>query len=47
MKKGEELSLQISCVPNDKNPRDLDIAFKFDFDGEHSTLHKKQDYKLR
>lgn len=44
---GETLKGSIACVPNGRNPRDLDITLRFDFDGQHASLHEAQEYRLR
>lgn len=45
---GEEIRGMISCVPNPKNERDLDIALDINFDGAHSKLiNKRLEYRLR
>jgi protein arginine N-methyltransferase 1 len=45
---GETLSGEISCKPNNKNRRDLDIAVEIDFKGRHSEIpNRKYDYRLR
>jgi protein arginine N-methyltransferase 1 len=43
----EEIKGTLSCKPNTKNPRDLDITITVDFDGKHSSVHLSQDYFLR
>ncbi|CAN0105913.1 unnamed protein product [Heterosigma akashiwo] len=44
---GEQISGEISCARNKKNPRDLDIHIKLDFDGEDGSQHSSTDYRLR
>jgi len=45
---GEEIRGTVSCVPNSRNARDLDITFVIDFDGAHSKLiNKRVEYRLR
>ena len=44
---GERVSGKLSCRPNKKNPRDLDINLQIHFDGSHSKLDCSQDYRLR
>jgi len=44
---GEEVKGVLTCKPNSKNPRDLDITIRLDFDGKHSSVHKTQEYFLR
>jgi protein arginine N-methyltransferase 1 len=43
----EEIKGSLSCKPNAKNPRDLDITITVDFDGKHCSVHLSQDYFLR
>lgn len=45
--KGETLTGTLSCRPNAGNPRDLDIDVRYDFDGEKSSIHMNQAYRLR
>ncbi|CAE7896572.1 PRMT1 [Symbiodinium sp. KB8] len=44
---GEKLTGTLSCKPNDKNPRDLDIDVEYKFEGEFGSVQRKQPYKLR
>jgi protein arginine N-methyltransferase 1 len=45
---GEELRGTISCLPNARNARDLDIALVLNFDGAHGKLtDKRVEYRLR
>ena len=44
---GEEICGQISCRPNPKNGRDLDIVMDVKFDGRHSKADSKLEYHLR
>jgi len=44
---GEEMSGNITCEPNQKNPRDLDISIKLDFAGECDQQHSINNYRLR
>jgi len=44
---GEDISGRISCEPNKKNPRDLDIALSVNFHGRHSRMETNIDYRLR
>jgi protein arginine N-methyltransferase 1 len=37
----------ISCTPNAKNPRDMDIQIQIDYDGKYNNVHKLQNYMLR
>ncbi|KAF8073244.1 coatomer subunit beta-1 [Scenedesmus sp. PABB004] len=40
---GETISGVVSCRPNAKNPRDLDITLEYHFEGKHGEAHRKQD----
>ena len=45
---GEELHAVITCAPNDRNRRDLDITINYDFDGKNSdAVHGEQVYRMR
>lgn len=44
---GEELVGNITCKPNEKNPRDLDITLRYDFEGRHGEAHRTQQYRMR
>ena len=44
---GEELRGKISCRPNPKNSRDLDITLAVKFNGRHSKADWVTDYRLR
>ncbi|KAL7524494.1 hypothetical protein ACHAWF_000974 [Thalassiosira exigua] len=44
---GEELTGTISCAPNPRNKRDLDITVDLSFDGAHAKIRKKIEYRLR
>jgi protein arginine N-methyltransferase 1 len=37
----------LTCAPNERNPRDLDIDIKIDFEGQRSAVHFSQEFKLR
>ena len=43
---GEVIVGELSCKPNDKNPRDLDIAIRYQFQGEHSSVSGEQFYRM-
>ena len=45
--KGETMEGEISCEPNKKNRRDLDIGLSLSFHGKHTNLDKHIDYRLR
>ena len=44
---GEEVTGTLSCRPNAKNPRDLDISLRYDFAGSHGEAHREQQYRMR
>jgi len=44
---GEEIKGTLSCKPNAKNPRDLDIQITISFNGKHSNVNITQEYYLR
>jgi protein arginine N-methyltransferase 1 len=44
---GETISGNVSCKPNAKNPRDLDIAITYTFDGRNCEAHRTQQYRMR
>jgi type I protein arginine methyltransferase len=44
---GETLSGTLSCKPNLKNRRDLDIGLELRFDGRYSQVSKKLNFRLR
>ncbi len=44
---GETIEGVVTCKPNEKNPRDLDISMRVDFDGAAGSYHRNEDYKLR
>jgi protein arginine N-methyltransferase 1 len=39
---GETIRGTLSCKPNDKNPRDLDITLEYHFEGKHCEAHRTQ-----
>jgi protein arginine N-methyltransferase 1 len=45
--KGEAISGEISCKPNKKNKRDLDIGVALNFQGRHTKFEKNFEYRLR
>ncbi|KAG2495744.1 hypothetical protein HYH03_006341 [Edaphochlamys debaryana] len=45
--KDETLSGTLSCRPNAKNPRDLDISIAYEFDGERGKAKNTQEYRMR
>lgn len=44
--KGEVIEGSLSCKPNAKNPRDLDIGIEVKFDGKSSKFHEKNSYSM-
>jgi len=44
---GEQISGYLACRPNEKNPRDLDIEIKYEYEGKWTKVHKVQGYVLR
>lgn len=47
MEQGEILEGVLACRPNQKNPRDLDIAVEYKFKGRHSEAKSLLRYRLR
>ena len=41
------MSVSFGMAPNNTNKRDLEIRIKTDFDGEKSSLHENNAYKMR
>lgn len=44
---GETITGELSCKPNDKNPRDLDIELGYSFEGKHGQCTRTQQYRMR
>mmetsp|Transcript_27342 Transcript_27342/g.69581 ORF Transcript_27342/g.69581 Transcript_27342/m.69581 type:complete len:344 (-) Transcript_27342:550-1581(-) len=44
---GETISGELTCKPNDKNPRDLDIEMSYHFEGKHGECTRTQQYRMR
>lgn len=44
---GESVTGILSCTPNAKNRRDLDISIEYRFDGQHGKCHRTQSYRMR
>lgn len=44
---GEHLMGHLICKPNAKNPRDLDIAIEYNFEGKRGEAAAKQQYRMR
>jgi len=47
VKKGEEVNGRFGLKQNSRNNRDLDFSVKIDFDGDHSSLHESNTYRMR
>ncbi len=45
-KKGERITGRLHCVPNAKNPRDLDIRIAYAFNGENCTVSGEHEYHM-
>ncbi|ORE18766.1 S-adenosyl-L-methionine-dependent methyltransferase [Rhizopus microsporus] len=41
LKEGESIEGEVSCAPNQSNPRDLDIIIDFKLDGQHGSIQDK------
>ncbi|KAI8141066.1 S-adenosyl-L-methionine-dependent methyltransferase [Fennellomyces sp. T-0311] len=46
IKSGETIQGRLSCTPNQRNPRDLDIHIDYEFDGQHGPVSHSCDFKL-
>lgn len=44
---GETIAGELTCKPNQKNRRDLDIGMTISIDGKHSKMNTTVDYRLR
>jgi protein arginine N-methyltransferase 1 len=44
---GETLSGRITCAPNTRNVRDLDISLEYALDGKRAQLNGRQEYRMR
>ncbi|GAB4813615.1 hypothetical protein N2152v2_000661 [Parachlorella kessleri] len=44
---GEQITGEVSCAPNSKNPRDLDIAVAYALKGKKGSWAGKQEYRMR
>ena len=44
---GEKFYGEIMCVPNQKNPRDLDISLQVKLKGSHAQFESSMNYRLR
>lgn len=45
VKEKDNIEGVISCKPNEKNPRDLDIVIDFKVDGAH-PMSEKREYRM-
>jgi protein arginine N-methyltransferase 1 len=43
----EMLTGVLTCKPNGKNPRDLDITIEYHFKGAHGEVDRVQHYRMR
>ncbi|KAG0170556.1 type I protein arginine N-methyltransferase Rmt1 [Apophysomyces sp. BC1015] len=46
VKNGESIEGVVSCAPNQRNPRDLDIIIDYSFTGEHSSIEQHCEFKM-
>lgn len=46
VKAGETIEGQLSCKPNARNPRDLDIVIDYQHHGEHEHVQQHCEYKM-
>ena len=37
----------LTCKPNQKNPRDLDITLDYEFTGKNSSCSRTQSFRMR
>ncbi len=44
---GEVLQGTLSCKPNARNRRDLDIELSYTFNGKHGSAKRTQQYRMR
>lgn len=44
---GEQVTGEVSCAPNSKNPRDLDIAVSYSLKGRKGNWEGQQEYRMR
>lgn len=44
---GEAVEGVLKCSPNKKNPRDLDIIMKYNFNGKNMQASRTQQYRMR
>lgn len=46
IREGETITGELTCSPNARNPRDLDIVIDFDFKGQQMSLQEKNEYRM-
>lgn len=46
IRKDETITGELTCSPNARNPRDLDIVIDFDFKGQQMSLQEKNEYRM-
>ncbi|KAF7730570.1 type I protein arginine N-methyltransferase Rmt1 [Apophysomyces ossiformis] len=46
VKSGESIEGILSCAPNKRNPRDLDITIDFSFTGEYGSVEQHCEFKM-
>ncbi|KAG0237976.1 type I protein arginine N-methyltransferase Rmt1 [Actinomortierella wolfii] len=46
VKAGEVIKGELTCFPNKKNPRDLDITIDYEFNGERMSIKEKNEYRM-
>jgi len=46
VKAGETIQGQLTCSPNDRNPRDLDITIDYEFQGAQMSAKEKNEYRM-
>lgn len=47
VQQGEVIEGVLRCVPNKKNPRDLDLSIAYKFQGKHMSAERTQQYRMR
>ncbi|KAG0205012.1 type I protein arginine N-methyltransferase Rmt1 [Mortierella sp. NVP41] len=46
VKAGETISGELTCSPNARNPRDLDIIIDYEFNGQEMSVKEKNEYRM-
>ncbi|KAK3826135.1 MAG: S-adenosyl-L-methionine-dependent methyltransferase, partial [Benniella sp.] len=46
IRRDETITGELTCSPNARNPRDLDIVISFDFQGQQMSLEEKNEYRM-